>query len=104
MNKKQIARHMVTIGIFTLVTSFIMVSLQSYRKLTEEKAQVGQGLKLEPIDPNIQMEILDEIESRKEYGLDEIKVISTPTPLPTTLPLSEDQIPTATPGGELTNE
>jgi len=86
MNKKQIAKHMITVGIFTLITTFVIVSLESYRNLTKEKAEVGQGLNLDPMDSQMETDVLDEIESRKEYSLEEIRTISTPTPFPTVTP------------------
>ncbi len=107
MNKKEIAKHMVTIGIFTLITTFFVVSLQSYRNLIKEKEEVGEGLKLDPINPEIKMDLLDEIQARKEYSFNDIRIV-TPTPIPTATPSEEeapgDEIPTSSPSGQLTDE
>lgn len=109
MNKKQIAKHLILVGIFTLITIFVIVSLESYRNLIREKTEAGQGLNLDPIDPKIEMDVLDEIETRKEYSFEEIETISTPTPSPATAPGQTETAPgeetaTSTSSGEQTDE
>ncbi len=109
MNKKQIAKHLILVGIFTLITVFVIVSLESYRNLIKEKTEVGKDLNLDPIDPKMETDVLDEIETRKEYSFEEIKTISTPIPSPTTAPGQTETAPgeedtASTPSGEQTDE
>jgi len=111
MNKKEIAKHMVMVGIFTLATTFFVVSLQSYRNLIAQKEEIGRDLNLDLIDPSIPPGLLDQIQSRKEHSFGDIK-IATPTPTatatPTVTPVLEvtpdQEAPTSTPSGQPENE
>jgi hypothetical protein len=69
----------------TLFTVFIWVALDSYHELVRRDRLEDVSQLLTPIDPDLDEKIIEEIEQRREYKLEEVEeyLKSKPTAIPT---------------------
>jgi len=95
MMKIKGTKRLIVIGAITLVTVLVWVALDSYRQLVKQEQFRKVSDLIEPLDPRLNTKVLDQIEARKEYRLDEIERFL----LPITTPIA-----TASPGLELIEE
>ncbi len=83
--KENFDRRMVWLAGFTLFTAVVWVSLQSYHQLVKKDQLEDVEQLLTPINPNLNIEVLEKISGLKEYDLLEVseymKVEPTPEPL-----------------------
>jgi len=99
MDKKSIINNRVFwIAGLTLLTALILVALNSYRELVRRDRVEGVDQLLTPLKPELNDEVLNIIEQKKEYQLEEVNELlkTEPTAIPT-----PDLSPT---DGEDTNE
>jgi len=71
---KERLRRITWIGIWTLTTSLIWVSLESYHRLIEKEQTKKVGSLIDPVNPEIKTEVVAKIEERREYKLEEINL------------------------------
>ena len=69
MNKSKISFYFIFIAFFTLLSIFITIVQVSYSNLTNPIKQIEADKYLEPLDPVLDSEIIQEIEKRQ--ALDE---------------------------------
>ncbi len=103
MKQKKIIKRLYWLGIFTLATSFIWVSLSGYHQLVQKQRIVGEDKALiKPLNLDLKSDVLPTIRQRKEYTVDEVsQSLLEPTPTPTPTLASEPTpsvVPTSAPG------
>lgn len=77
MEKNKISKYFLFISIFTFIAIFFFVVQKSYNNLMKPSAEVKKSELLKPVEPSLDVSVLDEIEQRKYYSGDII------TPVPT---------------------
>lgn len=77
ISKVQVSQYLLFLGIFSLVTVFIWISLQSYGALINQKVDSVKNISLKPINPRLEIEVLEEILKREKYGVDLDSLILT---------------------------
>lgn len=84
MNKNKISFYFAFIAIFSFVTFFISITQKSYFNLVNPIKKVESNKLLTPIDPKLNLEIINDIESRPEnvdggsinFFLEEVATVS----------------------------
>lgn len=66
MLKDKISRYFVVLSIFTFLAIFFFVVEQSYNNLISATADVKNSPLINSVSPNLDTEVLDEIEKRQE--------------------------------------
>lgn len=104
MTKVKKIKRLVSLGIITLITALIWVALDSYHQLVKQEQMRKVGDLIEPLDPNLNTEVLGQIETRKKYQLDEVEefLLPTPTLVPTVSPELESIEEIGSPSGVTT--
>jgi len=84
MNKRlKRYKQLIFVGAITLFTALVWISLDSYHQIaSQERIQEVSDL-IKPLNPKLDSNILDQIESRKEYQPAEVESLLLPTPTPT---------------------
>jgi hypothetical protein len=67
MKKSNISFYFIFIAFSTFVTLFFLIIQKSYTNLVGPTQQVENNALLKPLDPNLGIDILKEIENRPEY-------------------------------------
>lgn len=77
MKKNKFSQYLIFISLLTFVTVFILIIQSSYAKLIGpiKKAQTSDLTK--PIDPNLDLEVLNEIEKREKLIEENSQIVST---------------------------
>lgn len=101
MKKKKKLKRLVSVGVFTLITSLLWVSLESYRELVKKEEIKKVDQLLIPLDPNLETDILDQIEARREYQPDQVENFWRVRPTLAETAESVSPSPTATAGAEV---
>lgn len=84
MKKEEAIKRLYRLGIFTLVTSFLIVSLSGYHQLVDKKITKEEERMIEPLQPELRTDSLPAIRQRKEYSVEEVsEKLREPTPTPT---------------------
>lgn len=68
MKKAKISNYFLFISIFTFVAIFIFIVQNSYSHLMKPINQVKTSNNLKPIDPNLDISVLDQIAKRQYYS------------------------------------
>jgi len=76
MEKTKISRYILFISIFSLVTLFTFLVQQSYSRLIAPTTDLSTSPLQKPINPVLDMEIFDLIESKKYYPPIETQIFS----------------------------
>jgi hypothetical protein len=79
MKKNKIVGYFLFISIFSFLTIFIYLVQKSYSNLMGPIGETKKSSLTKPIDPILDVETINQIEQRKEYGLDSL---ISPTPMP----------------------
>jgi hypothetical protein len=103
--KKPPAPKLVTVAIFTTITVIFWIFFSVYQVLTQAPDIKVPPELLEPIDPTLDIETLEELSDRVHYEERDVilPVAETSTPTPETTPTPEDTLetsPTPTPTEE----
>jgi len=100
---KKFLKRLINVGIVTLITALIWVSMDGYQELSKKKTSQEVAPLVKPLDPQLETEIIEEIEDREEYSLEEIDdYFNFPTATPAFEELEEIS-QAATPSGSSTN-
>jgi len=109
--KKPPAPRLVTVAIFTTITVIFWVFFSVYTILTQIPDTKVPPELLEPIDPTLDIESLQDISGRVHFEENDvvspIVVVSTPTPLPESSPIPDGSLeltPTASPAAIIPTE
>jgi hypothetical protein len=70
MKKTKISTYFLLISIFTFIAIFIFVVQNSYNHLMKPINQVQTNNSLKPIDPNLDISVLDQIAKRQYFSPD----------------------------------
>jgi hypothetical protein len=70
MKKSNLSAYFLFISIFTLIAIFFFVVQNSYDNLMKPIYQVKINSNLKPIDPNLDISVLDLITKRQYYSAD----------------------------------
>jgi len=88
MNKVKFSSYFIFISILTLITILVILVQNSYTNLvTTPKSNVESNTLLSAINPNLDLDVLTEIESRQESSNSgvslesDLVVLTTPTPV-----------------------
>ncbi len=87
--KKTTNRRVIWIAGLTLFTALIWVALNSYHELARRDRIEGVEQLLTPINPELKEEVLEEIEERREYKIEEVEDFLKPKP--TSTPVLEEE-------------
>lgn len=68
MKKNKIASYFIFISIFTVITLLVFIIQKSYQNLMGPVNQAKSSNLSKPIDPNLNVEIFQTIEQKKEYS------------------------------------
>jgi hypothetical protein len=87
MNKKRLSIYFIFISIFSFLTIFTSIVQGSYFNLVNPVKEVDSNKLLIPIDPNLNLDIIENIEKRQEniednsinFYPDNNQIISTPS-------------------------
>ncbi len=79
MKRNKISNYLLFISIFSFITVFVYIVQKSYDNLMKPIETVKKSDLIKPVDPNFDISILDEIESRNYYQDETIIPTSTPT-------------------------
>ncbi len=66
MNKKKLSVYFIFISIFSFLTIFSSIVQKSYFNLVNPVKEVDSNKLLTPINPNLDLDIIEEIEKRPE--------------------------------------
>jgi hypothetical protein len=69
MKKNNLSSYFVFISFFTCITLFILIVQKSYSNILGPTQQIKVDQFLDNIDPNLNLEVLKQIEARKEYTI-----------------------------------
>ncbi|MFA4826904.1 MAG: hypothetical protein WC596_01460 [Candidatus Shapirobacteria bacterium] len=84
MNKNKFSGYFVFISLMTLIAVFFVLVQKSYSNLVKPTAEMETSVLAEPFDPNLDLEVITEIEQHEELSLDETPLIlPTNSPVPT---------------------
>jgi hypothetical protein len=64
MKKNKLSLYLLIFSIFTFAASFVYIVQKSYDSLMKPINEVKQSVIIKPIDPNLDISTLDEIEKR----------------------------------------
>lgn len=101
MKQKKIIKRLYWLGIFTLATSFIWLSLSGYHQLIQKQQIVEEDKTLiEPINVDLKSDVIPTIRERKDYSIEEVsQSLLEPTPTPTLASEpTPSVVPTSAPG------
>lgn len=68
MIKSKISFYFIFVAFFTFITIFLTVVQSSYNNLINPVKQAEDNKLLEPLDPQLDVDIILEIESRQDYS------------------------------------
>lgn len=88
MRKINFSVYFIVISVFTLITLFVIIVQSSYSNLIKPLNQVN-NIKLTPIDPNLDLSVISEIEKRDDYGSSGINIVFTNTSTASAVPTPE---------------
>lgn len=66
-NKQIIVKRLSRIGILTLITTIVWISLEGYYQLVKREQFTKIQDLLAPINPKIRLDLLEKIEERQDY-------------------------------------
>ena len=78
MKKNNFSGYLVFISIVSFIATFFFIVQNSYDNLMEPINSAKESVIIKPIDPNLDLSIVDEIEKRNYYT-EEIHVSPTPS-------------------------
>ena len=81
MKKIKLSSYFLFISIFTFVTIFLLIVQSGYNNLMKPVNQVKTNESLKPIDPNLDISVLDTIAKRQFYSADLATPVATPSSL-----------------------
>lgn len=67
MKKLKFSRYFLFIAVFTLLATFVYVVQKSYDNLMKPIKDTTQNPILKPIDPNLDVSVLDQIQKREFF-------------------------------------
>lgn len=80
---KKRAQRIVWLAVLTLVTSLVWIALNSYRQLTEKEKAATVEKFTDSLDPKLDVTVLSEIETKKEYKVEDVEIKLVPSPVST---------------------
>ncbi|MGI5840984.1 MAG: hypothetical protein ACOX6N_02145 [Patescibacteria group bacterium] len=72
MNKEKTSSYLIFISIFTFLTVFTLLIQKSYENLIKPTQNLGTNENITPMNPNLDMTVLDEIEKREDLRVEDI--------------------------------
>lgn len=73
MTKNKLSKYLLFLSFFTLLAIFFSVVQQSYNNLIQASAEVKSSPLIKSVSPDLDIQIIDEIENRQEFYQWEIK-------------------------------
>ena len=64
---KKISSYLLFISAITLIAVFVTMVQQSYQKLMDTQSKISTDIILKPINPKLDISVLDDISKRTEY-------------------------------------
>lgn len=65
MNKNRFSKYFIFLSLFTFLSLFILIAGNSYNRLIGPVNQARDDQLIKPIDPNLDLEVLEIIEKRQ---------------------------------------
>lgn len=69
MQKNKLSQYFLILSIFTFLAIFFFVVQQSYNNLMQASSETKNSPLIRSVSPNLDIDILDEIEKRQETNL-----------------------------------
>ena len=67
MDKNKISKYYLIISLITLISVMVFIIQQSYSNLLADSKKISQDVTVKPLDPNINIEVLDLIEKKLHF-------------------------------------
>ncbi len=67
MDKHKISKYYLIISLITLISVVVFIIQQSYSNLLADSKKISQDVTVKPLDPNIDIEVLDLIEKKLHF-------------------------------------
>ncbi|PIU73259.1 hypothetical protein COS78_03285 [Candidatus Shapirobacteria bacterium CG06_land_8_20_14_3_00_40_12] len=67
MKKNKYSRYFLILAVTTFLAIFVLIAQKSYDNLMKATVEAKKSNLIVPIDPNLDLTILDQIEKRKEF-------------------------------------
>jgi Mg/Co/Ni transporter MgtE len=67
MKKNKLSRYFLIVTLLTFFTIFVLLVQKSYENLIKAQNEAKKSSLIKPIDPNLKIEVLDEIEKHQEF-------------------------------------
>lgn len=67
MDKHKISKYYLIISLITLVSVIVFIIQQSYSNLLADSNKISNDVTIRPLDPNIDIEVLDLIEKKLHF-------------------------------------
>jgi hypothetical protein len=67
MDKHKISKYYLIISLVTLVSVMVFIIQQSYSNLLADSKKISEDVTVKPLDPNIDIEVLDLIEKKLHF-------------------------------------
>jgi len=75
---KEKSKKLVWLGVLSLVTTLVWVALDSYHQLVAQGEPEKVSHLIEPLNPELDDQVLEEIEARREYQIGEVEKYLSP--------------------------
>ena len=106
MKQKRKYKRIIFVAATALFTVLFWIALESYRELTKQEEIKKVDQLIAPLDPELNLTVLEEIEQRREYQLEQVEGYLLPEPTlaelsvaPTSEPTAFEESPAATGSG-----
>ncbi|HUW21271.1 MAG TPA: hypothetical protein VMW41_01250 [Candidatus Bathyarchaeia archaeon] len=73
MKKKRISQETLNLAIITLITVLVWAGFDIYRAYTETKVKLDVRQQLNPLNPKLDIEVIDLLSGKRQISLEEIK-------------------------------
>jgi len=80
MKKTKISREMLFLAIFTTITVFTWIGLETYQALSKKQTPPDLTVQLRPLNPTLDTKVIEDLKNRKFFNWEEVQ---TPASLPT---------------------
>lgn len=74
MKETRISREILLLAIFTTITVFTWIGLDVYRAFSKKETPEIIQSQLEPLDPNLDKQVIEDLKKRKLFGFEEVEL------------------------------
>lgn len=86
MKRNYFSRNLLLILILTSITIFVWIGIETYQILTRKDVPKVIKEQLEPLDPAIETQIIQDLSGKKNYIKEDLGISEQGNPVPSLLP------------------